>query len=146
MFSEEAFSADEPFDHNKDQDSGRLQCSGCRFSQLFWMQYFCKLRIKLLIYIPKKPYPNNGLKIIIGAFCNTSLVIPFFFWSPLLMLIFNIDDIFNGCLCINPQFIISSIRHCFNASNPAISFLNISSVPCVPLVNIVFSLINFVLS
>ena len=84
------FSADGPFDRNRGQDSGRLRCIEYKFWQLSWMQ--CSwLKVTKLLW-------------------GSVSWLPFSLWPPKLMLVFNVNDIFDRRLCVNPELVVSPIQ------------------------------------
>ena len=42
------------------------------------------------------------------------IVLPFPFWPPKLMLVFNVNNILDGRLCVNPELVVSPFNNSFN--------------------------------
>ena len=55
---------------------------------------------------------NNVPDIDLGNHFESSVSL--FLWSALLMLIFNVDNIFDGCLGINPKLVVCPLKYFMN--------------------------------
>ena len=55
--------------------------------------------------------PVKGLLYYIDNLRVSFITLPFSFWPPKLMLVFNVNDIFDGRLCVNPELVVSPLNN-----------------------------------